>query len=76
MNKKLKMISTALLIIATIFVIAAIICFVIKARTISYVDPATGIIHERFFLLPLGYCLLLAAIILSITSIILSKRNK
>ena len=70
MNKKLKRISTALLIIATIFVIAAIV------RTISYVDPATGIIHERFFLLPLGYCLLFAAIILSITSIILSKRNK
>lgn len=37
-------------------------CFLIKAASVEYVD-AQGVLHENFFLLPIGYLFLLAGMI-------------
>ena len=42
---------------------AGIVCFIVKMCSEEYVDAA-GILHEHFFLLPLGWALLLAGIVL------------
>lgn len=37
-------------------------CFFIKSRSVEYID-STGILHENFFLIPIGFLFLLAGII-------------
>ncbi|MEG0156161.1 MAG: DUF3955 domain-containing protein [Anaerovoracaceae bacterium] len=61
---RMNLIST---IIGGILLLLSFTCFAIKALSVEYVD-AEGILHENFFLLPVGYLFLLcgATIILSI----------
>ena len=75
-KEKSNKIEKILMIIAAICLVAGVICFVIKALTIPYVDSVTGILHERFFLLHMGYGFLSLAAILSVVSIIENRKNK
>ena len=43
----------------TILLLLGIVCLVIKALSVEYID-AQGILHENFFLLPIGFSLLFA----------------
>ena len=45
--------------------LSAALCFILKMVIGSYVD-ASGVLHEAFFLLPLGYGLLALAVITTI----------
>lgn len=52
-----------------IFIAMGILLFVIKGLSIEYVD-ANGILHENFFLIPLGYlCILSGASYFLVSSI-------
>ncbi|WP_225350859.1 DUF3955 domain-containing protein [Lacticaseibacillus camelliae] len=46
--------------LGTLLLVLGIACFVIKAFTPTYLD-ASGMLHESFFLLPLGFAGLFAA---------------
>ncbi len=46
----------------TILLLLGIVCLVIKALSVEYID-AQGILHENFFLLPIGFSLLFAGCI-------------
>ncbi|WP_203623670.1 MULTISPECIES: DUF3955 domain-containing protein [unclassified Lacticaseibacillus] len=48
--------------VGILLLLVGIGCFIAKAVTPSYLD-AEGILHEAFFLLPLGYAGLLASAI-------------
>ena len=55
-------------------IILGLISFVLKAIIGSTVD-ANGILHEPFFLLPLGYLLILLGIIFSLIYLIRNKKT-
>ncbi|WP_056989960.1 DUF3955 domain-containing protein [Lacticaseibacillus camelliae] len=48
--------------LGTLLLVLGIACFVIKAFTPTYLD-ASGMLHESFFLLPLGFAGLFASIV-------------
>ena len=54
-------------------------CILIKAASVEYVDAA-GILHENFFLLPIGFlfitCGLLTFVIVGIKKIVDTFKNK
>lgn len=54
-------------------IVLSLIIFLSKALISDSIDSA-GIIHEPFFLLPLGYLFLFVGIILGITYFIQNKR--
>lgn len=54
-------------IIGAFLMIIGLLCFVIKALSVEYVDKH-GILHENFFLLPVGYLFLLAGLIVIIVT--------
>lgn len=55
--------------------IDGVLCFFLKSITADFID-SNGILHENFFFIPVGYGLIFVAIILSIISIVLSKKEK
>lgn len=56
--------------------IMGVMCFLIKAASVEYVDQR-GILHENFFLLPMGYGFLAAGIVvLAITIIIYLRKQR
>ncbi len=63
-----------LIMIAIFCLIDGILCFVLKAATVEYID-LQGVIHENFFFLPIGYILIFISIILS-TIAIVNKTKK
>ena len=67
---KFNMVST---IIGSAFIILGIIFFLISAASVSYID-SSGILHENFFLIPLGYLSLFVGIVIIIARIINSIR--
>ncbi|HFI0054932.1 TPA: DUF3955 domain-containing protein [Streptococcus suis] len=63
-------------IIGSFLMVLGFVCFLIKANSVEYVD-ANGILHENFYLLPVGYFLLaVGGIISSISGIIILKNRK
>ncbi len=61
------------------FVLLGIILILIKAASVEYIDEA-GILHENFFLLPLGFlsifCGLIAFLTAGVKAIVHKIRNK
>lgn len=55
--------ATHLVSIASVTLLLGIFCFIGKAISPEYLD-AEGFLHERFFLLPLGYLFVLAGVLL------------
>lgn len=56
---KFNMIST---IFGGLFLILGAMCFFIKANSVEYVD-ASGLLHENFYLLPIGFLFVFAGLI-------------
>ena len=48
--------------IGSVFIILGIIFFLISATSVSYIDRS-GVLHENFFLVPLGYLSLFVEIL-------------
>lgn len=55
--------------------ILGFVCFFIKAHSVEYVDKQ-GILHENFYLLPVGYIFLFAGIVVLISGGIVYLRNR
>lgn len=68
--KKFNMVTT---IIASVFIILGIIFFLISAISVYYIDRS-GVLHENFFLVPLGYLSLFVGILIIIAWVINSIR--
>ena len=66
-NNKLK------LIIGIILILIGILLLFIKGQT-DYIDT-NGLLHENFFLVPLGYILILLGLIITIIRIIKIRRK-
>lgn len=56
-SRRAKM-TLASTIIGGILMLLSFVCFIIKALSVEYIDTE-GILHENFFLIPVGYVLLL-----------------
>ena len=69
-EKKFNMVTT---IIGSVFIILGIIFFLISGASVSYIDRS-GVLHENFFLVPLGYLSLFVGIVIIIARIINSIR--
>ena len=54
-------------IIGSFFMVLGLVCFIIKANSVEYVD-SNGILHENFYLLPIGYLLVITGAIASLLS--------
>ena len=67
---KFNMVST---IIGSAFIILGIIFFLISAISVYYIDRS-GVLHENFFLVPLGYLSLFVGIVIIIARVINSIR--
>lgn len=48
--------------IGSVLMLIGFICFVIKAMSVEYVDKH-GVLHENFFLIPIGYLFVFAGLI-------------
>jgi transcriptional regulator with XRE-family HTH domain len=70
---KMNLIST---IIGSVFILIGVLCFIIKANSVEYVDK-NGILHENFYLLPIGYIFAFAGIMVIVVSfaVYLIKRH-
>ena len=66
--------SRAVYIAGLVLVIAGIACFIIKACSGEYID-ASGVLHEQFFLLPVGYLSIFIGILCFIASMLIRKHN-
>ena len=64
--KKFNMVTT---IIGSVFIILGIIFFLISAISVYYIDRS-GVLHENFFLVPLGYLSLFVGILIIIAWVI------
>lgn len=65
-------------VIGGILMLSGFVCFIIKTLSAEYVD-ASGILHEKFFLIPAGFLLLICgAIIILSTGIrhLINKRSQ
>ncbi|MEG0283984.1 MAG: DUF3955 domain-containing protein [Erysipelotrichales bacterium] len=60
---KYNMITT---IIGGIFLLLGIMCFLIKSTSVEYID-AQGMLHENFYLLPIGFLFVFIGLILFLT---------
>ena len=71
---KMNLIST---IIGTFLLLIGLLCIVIKANTIEYIDE-TGILHENFYLLPIGFLFIFIGLIVILVGIIryIKKRKQ
>lgn len=73
-NRKAKfnLIST---IIGFFIMLMGAMCLFIKANSVEYVDKQ-GILHENFYLIPIGYLFILIGAVVIITGEIIYLRNK
>lgn len=67
-NRKAKF-NMVTAIVGGILMLAGLACFIIKALSVEYVD-ARGILHENFFLLPVGYLFLFAGLAVLLAGVI------
>jgi len=64
-------------IIGGILMLLGFVCFIIKTLSVEYID-ASGMLHENFFLIPVGFLLLLCGtmiILVTGTRFLLKKRE-
>ena len=54
-------------IIGSFLMVLGLVCFIIKANSVEYVD-SNGILHENFYLLPIGYLLVITGAVASLLS--------
>jgi len=47
--------------IGAFLLILGVVCFLIKGNSVEYVD-STGLLHENFYLLPIGFAFLFAGL--------------
>lgn len=66
--KKQKIIN----IIGLFLVLCGLICFIIKCLSNEYID-SNGVLHEYFFLLPIGYLCIFVGIILLVLKKFIKK---
>ena len=59
---KMNMIST---IVGGVLMIMGLMCLIIKAFSVEYID-ASGILHENFFLLPVGFLFIFSGVLVLI----------
>ncbi|MGT2711248.1 helix-turn-helix domain-containing protein [Streptococcus oriscaviae] len=64
-----------LTIIGAFLMVLGLACFVIKANSIEYIDD-NGMLHENFYLLPVGYLLLVSGGLTSVLSAVFLYRFK
>lgn len=55
--------------------IMGLMCFLIKANSVEYIDKH-GILHENFFLLPMGWGFLAIGIVVLLITVIVYYRKK
>jgi hypothetical protein len=67
-NRKAK-VNIVTAIVGGILMLAALACFIIKAMSVEYVD-SHGILHENFFLVPVGYLFLFAGLVVILASVV------
>ncbi len=72
-NKKAKY-NMVTVLIGALIIFLGFSCFVFKGLSVEYVD-ASGILHENFFLIPIGYTLILIGMIILFFNIIKSLKN-
>ena len=58
---------TVITIIGAILILLGFLCFIIKANSVEYVE-VQGVSHENFYLLPVGYILVVTGAVASIVS--------
>ncbi len=74
MKQKVKLNPVAMT--SSIFLLLmGLMCFFIKANSVEYVDKH-GILHENFFLLPMGWGFLVAGIVVLLITVIVYYRKK
>lgn len=61
---KMNMIST---IVGGVLMIMGLMCLIIKAFSVEYID-ASGILHENFFLLPVGFLFIFSGVLVIIVA--------
>ncbi len=61
---KMNMIST---IVGGILMLMGLMCLIIKAFSVEYID-ASGILHENFFLLPVGFLFIFSGVLVIIVT--------
>ncbi|MGN0973178.1 MAG: DUF3955 domain-containing protein [Bacilli bacterium] len=76
MKNKKRNINKILIIIGIFLFLIGCLCIFIKANSLEYVD-ASGVLHESFYLLPIGFSFIFSGIlILLLTGIVnLIKRK-
>lgn len=72
MNDKSKKFSK---IMGPFLMIVGLILLFIKGQTVSYVDK-NGLLHEAFFLIPIGYLFILIGLIVIAVNIIKKIKNR
>lgn len=65
-EKKKAKINLLTTLLGTLLFIISIICLIIKAFSVGYID-AKGILHENFFLLPIGFSLIFSGLVIFLT---------
>lgn len=68
MKKKSKKINISNGLIGFIFISLGLVCFLIKLNSVDYID-ANGILHEKFFLIPIGYIFIFSGMIVLLYSL-------
>ena len=61
---KMNMISTS---VGGVLMIMGLMCLIIKAFSVEYID-ASGILHENFFLLPVGFLFIFSGVLVIIVT--------
>ena len=71
-QQKLSKVDLALMIVGVVSLVGGLVSLALKTFAAEYID-AQGILHENFFLIPLGFALLLLSLILFV---VIAIRNK
>ena len=61
-------------ILGTFLLLFGFFCFFIKANSVEYIDVA-GILHENFYLLPLGFLFVFSGFLIILTTGVISLRR-
>lgn len=73
-NKRTRMNMITTLIGAFIMFFGAM-CFIIKSNSVEYIDEY-GILHENFYLIPIGYLMCFVGFVVIVSNIIYVKRRR
>ncbi|MGN1399556.1 MAG: DUF3955 domain-containing protein [Erysipelotrichaceae bacterium] len=72
LRAKYNMVTT---LIGSFLLVMGAFCFFVKAASVEYIDEQ-GFLHENFFLIPIGYLLLLSGIIVLLIQLFKNIRKK